>query len=201
MQPSSLTRFVIKVFLYLPLCYFVWYFFANQTTVIAGYLTEQVLKPFFPQLILGVEQVGHNLEVIVKATLPANEVPRGMVPEIPIPVNPLKYNFGLPLCVALILASPDSLLKHLRNCVISLLFLLPIQIWGICFDFLKSLFLQTPCHLIGNMTLSQWQLEVIGISYQAGSLVFPAVIPIIIWLLLYKAYVVTFIPEVSRVRD
>lgn len=199
MRTNSLPFFVIKVILWLPLCYFIWYFFANYTTAIAGYLSEKLLVFFFPDLILGVEQIGHNIEVIVKATMPANEIPKGMIPELPVPVNPLKYNFGLPLCIALTMASNDTLLKHVRNAVICFLLLLPIQVWGICFDFFKSLFIQTPRHLIGDMIVQQWQMEVIGISYQVGALVLPAVAPIIIWILLYKRFIVGFIPELSRV--
>ena len=200
MQSNSLPFFIIKVILWLPPCYFAWYTFANYTTTIASYLSEQILTFFYPNLILGVEQTGHNLEIIVKATLPADEIPKGMVPELPIPVNPLKYNFGLPLCVALTLASPDTLLKHLRNGVFCFLLLLPIQIWGICFDFFKSIFIQTPSHLIGNMILQQWQLEVIGICYQTGVLVLPAVAPIIIWIVLYKNFVVHFVPELNKIK-
>ena len=201
MQSNSLPFFIIKVILWLAPCYFAWYTFANYTTIIASYVSEQILTFFFPNLILGVEQTGHNLEIIVKATLPADEIPQGMVPELPIPVNPLKYNFGLPLCVALTLASPDTLLKHLRNGVFCFLLLLPIQIWGICFDFLKSIFIQTPSHLIGNMILQQWQLEVIGICYQTGVLVLPAVAPIIIWIVLYKKFVIHFVPELNKIKS
>lgn len=197
---SPLLPFIIKVILYLPLCYFAWYYFSNNTTVIASYLSEQLLTFFFPDLVLGIEQTGHNLEVIVKATLPAHEIPKGMSPELPISVNPLKYNFGLPLCIALTLASSDTFLKHLRNSVLCILLLLPIQVWGIYFDFLKSIFIQTPSHLIGNVTLQQWQIEAISISYQTGALILPAVAPIIIWLFLYRNFVVKFIPELSRIK-
>lgn len=198
MQINPLTSFILKVFLWLPVCYWCWYSSAEFVSIIITYLTELVINFSFPDLIFGVEQIGHNLEILVKATVPTQDMRQGMVAELPIPINPLIYNFGLPLCIALILSSPGSLLKTLFNCALSFLLLLPVQLWGICFDFMKTIFLQTPSHLINNFTLQPWQLELIGISYQIGTLVLPSVAPVIIWLFLYRNFVAQFIPSFPK---
>jgi hypothetical protein len=51
------------------------------------------------------------------------------------------------------------------------------------------------------MILQQWQLEVIGICYQTGVLVLPAVVPIIIWIVLYKNFVIHFVPELNKIKS
>jgi hypothetical protein len=198
MQSKALTPFIFKVFLWLPFCYYFWYVSAPYSTIVTSYLTELLLKNTLGDLILGLEQTGHNIEVIVKATIAKGEVPKGMVAELPYPINPLQYHYGLPLCLALILSSSDSLLRKARNIVLSILLLLLVQLWGVYFDFLKSLFLQTPNHLIGNIILQNWQFDLIAICYQIGALVLPPVAPLIIWLFLYKNFVSQFIPAFNQ---
>ena len=148
MQVSPLLSFVIKIFLFLPLCYWGWYALAELATAVVVYWAEPLLQFLFPALIVGIEQIGYRVEVIAEVTVAAQNVPKGMVAELPIPVNPLKYSYGLPLALALILASPLNFAKTLRNVIISILVFLLIQVWGVCFESLKVLFLQTPYNLV-----------------------------------------------------
>ncbi|MCK5830373.1 MAG: hypothetical protein KAH20_08725 [Methylococcales bacterium] len=159
------------------------------------------MKLSFNDLVLGIEQSGHNIEIIVKATIPQQDIPKGMVAELPYPINPLIYNFGMPLCLALILSSPNTSKRLGKNIALSIVLLLFVQTWGIYFDFLKSLFLQTPSHLIGHFVLQQWQLDVIAISYQIGALVLPPVTPLVIWMFLYKQFITQFIPVFYQIHD
>lgn len=198
MQVSPLLSFVIKIFLFLPLCYWGWYALAELATAVVVYWAEPLLQFLFPMLIVGIEQIGYRVEVIAEVTVAAQNVPKGMVAEIPIPVNPLKYSYGLPLALALILASPLNFAKTLRNVIISILVFLLIQIWGVCFESLKVLFLQTPVELLGNIRLPSWQLSIIALGYQLGSLILPAVAPVIIWVWFYKDFIAGFAPALLR---
>lgn len=195
MTTSSLAVFVIKIFLLLPVCYWAWYSSSEFIAWIAASVTEPLLKSFFPELIISIEQIGYQIEAAIKVTLQKQDVREGMVADMPILINPLKYNYGLPLCVSLILASPEKPMRVLRNTLFSIFLLLPVQIWGISFELMKVLFLQTPVRLIGNFTLPQWQLDGIAIGYQVGALVLPPVTPIIIWLFLYRNFVAQFISQ------
>ena len=199
MQAKLLTKFIIKVFLFLPICYWVWYYSASHTIRVVAYLAELLLKTSYPKLISSIEQIGYHLDIVVNVTIPAGEVPKGMVAELPIPINPLIYNYGLPLCTALILSSPGSPLKASYNIFLSILLLLPIQLWGVCFEFMKVLFLQTPRHLIANIAIQPWQMSIIAIGYQMGALVLPAVTPIIIWLFLYRDFMIQLSPGLHKV--
>ena len=186
---SPLFTFVGKVFLLLPLCYWGWYSSAEWTTLLVLYFTEPLLQLLFPGLIVGIEPLGYLVEVIAEVTIPAQNVPMGMVAELPVPVNPLIYSYGLPLVVSLILASPISPAKSTVAILCSLLAFLGIQIWGISFEALKILFLQTPPELLANNKLATWQCDVIALGYQLGTLILPAVTPLIIWFIFYQKYI------------
>ena len=198
LQINPLLSFVIKVFLFLPLCYWGWYSLAELATAIVVYWAAPLLQFLFPGLIVGIEQTGYLVDVIAEVTVSAQDVPQGMVAELPIPVNPLIYSYGLPLVLALILASPLNFAKTLGNIIISILIFLLIQIWGVCFESLKVLFLQTPSELLGDISLLSWQLDMIALGYQLGVLILPAVTPVIIWVWFYRDYIVRFTPALSR---
>lgn len=198
MQVSPLLSFIIKVFLWLPVCYWGWYSLAEFSTLVVVNLTEPFLQYLFPRLISSIEQMGYTMEVIANVTVPAQNIPRGMVAELPIPVNPLIYSYGLPLTLALILASPFNFVKTLRNIFISILLFLLIQIWGVSFEASKVLFLQTPPELIGNASLRSWQLNIVALGYQFGSLILPAIAPILAWTLFYRDFIIRFVPVLHR---
>lgn len=200
MQINPLTAFIIKVFLCLPLCYWGWYYFADLTTWIVISVAEPLLQSLFPKLIIGIEQSGYLVEVIAEVTVPAQNVPRGMVAELPIPVNPLIYSYGLPLGLALTLASPFSFFRTLGVIFINLFLFLLIQVWGISFESTKVLFLQMSPELIGNMRLPSWQMDCIALGYQFGVLILPAVTPVIIWVVFYQSFIVRFTPVLLRKR-
>jgi len=42
-------------------------------------------------------------------------------------------------------------------------------------------------------------MDAVAIGYQMGALVFPAVTPIIIWLFLYRDFIVQFYPGLDKV--
>ena len=198
LQTNPLLSFVLKVFLFLPLCYWGWYSLAELATAIVVYWAEPLLQFLFPALITGIEQTGYLVEVIAAVTVPAQDMPQGMIAELPIPVNPLIYSYGLPLALALILASPINFSRTLTNILISILVFLLIQIWGVCFESLKVLFLQTPVELLGNIRLLSWQLDVIALGYQLGALILPAVTPVIIWVWFYRDFISRFTPALRR---
>jgi hypothetical protein len=196
-KSSPLTFFIIKVFLWLPLCYWGWYFFAEFTTLLAVSCTEPVLLPLYPKLLASIGQMGHLVEVVANVTVPTQEVPTGMIAELPIPVNPLIYSYGFPLSLALILSSPFHFSVTLRHIVICITLFLIIQVSGISFEALKILFLQTDPKLLGTPP-PRWQLDIIALGYQLHVLVVPAVTPIILWVIFYYDFITQEIMQQNK---
>lgn len=194
LQINSLTLFIVKIFLCLPLCYWGWFYLADLSSWLLVGLAESLLQSLFPELILGIKQAGYLVEVIVKVTVPEQTIPKGMVAELPIQVNPLIYSYSLPLALALTLASPFKFYRTLGVIFINIFLFLCIQVWGIGFESMKVLFLQTSPDLIGNIRLPSWQIDFIALGYQLGVLILPAVTPIIIWLVFYQEAISLYAP-------
>lgn len=197
MRSKALPWFILKVFLWLPICYWVWFKGADFITWLVIDLIEQIFVSNFPSYISGIEQQGHTLDVITKLS-PPEEVSANRIGEIIFSINTLNYSFGLPLCAALIFSSPGSIFLKSRNILFSLVILLIVQIWGISFNILKILFLEIPPQLNFQVPLSQWHGDFIALGYQLGALILPAVTPLVIWLAFYRQFIASIAPALRN---
>ena len=96
-----------------------------------------------------------------------------LVPE----VNPLLYTYGLAIFLALMLAERAKWWKFLTGAAV----LLPFQSWGIAFDFLAQVGIQLGPEVSAQAGLSGWRIEAIALGYQLGVLIFPSLVPIVLW--------------------
>jgi hypothetical protein len=53
--------------------------------------------------------------------------------------------------------------------------------WGIAFDFLAQLGIRAGPAVSAQAGLAGWPSEAIAFAYQAGSLLFPALVPVMLW--------------------
>jgi hypothetical protein len=104
---------------------------------------------------------------------PAPEQTAVLVPD----VNPLVYTYGLAFYFALMLAARAAWWKILVGAAA----LLPFQAWGIAFDFLSQIGARLGPEVAALSGLSGWRLEGVALGYQVGSLIFPSLIPVLLW--------------------
>lgn len=100
-------------------------------------------------------------------------------------VDPAKHAYGLPLYLALLLASRSR--RIVRRAAMGYCILLPLQAYGVLMDVLKEIIVTGGSPV--TLGISQWQLEAIALGYQFGSLILPALAPLILWLWFERAFV------------
>ena len=172
--PASLGRFVLHAFLWLPPCFAAWYWSAPYHSAVAGALARFIVSTFNPGLVTAIERSGTDLVFVTSIRVsPAPGQVALLLPE----VNPLLYTFGLPFFLALMLAARARWWAILAGAVA----LLPFQGWGIAFDLLVQLAARLGPDVAAQARLLGWQREAIALGYQLGSLVFPTLVPIILW--------------------
>jgi hypothetical protein len=145
-----------------------------------------------PGIVSALEQPG--LDLIFVTTLKVHPAPGQaalLVPE----VNPLLYTYGLAFFFALMLAERAKWWKIMVGAIM----LLPFQIWGVAFDFLAQVGVRLGPEISAQAGLFGWRAEAIALGYQIGILIFPSLIPIVLW----AAFNRTFIENIlgSRTRD
>lgn len=98
-------------------------------------------------------------------------------------VNPLVYGYGLPLLFGLIMASGQRLLHKLAVLLTGYVVIAGVQVWGVVWQSLKTLsfnFGEETHAIVMNAGVSD---SLIALAYQLGVLIFPALAPVVIWVL------------------
>jgi len=180
----SLPRFIIKVFLWLPLCFAVWYFGTPLLAWPLGLLVKAALQLGFGDFISGVELSRGTLTAIT--VLRPESAPLGskavLVPE----VNTLVYSFGLPLLAALILAAREP--RWPLKLAIGAAVLIFFQAVGVVSDVLRQVAIIAGPGVAAQAGFVQWQRELVVFVYQFSSLIVPAVVPAILWVVLDRKF-------------
>ena len=98
-------------------------------------------------------------------------------------VNPLIYGYGLPLLFGLVMASGVSFIRKMATLLVGYICVMLIQVWGVVWQTLKMLafnFGPDAHQLVSDAGISD---ELIALCYQLGVLIFPPLVPVILWVL------------------
>ena len=170
----SLGKFVLRTILWLPPCFAAWYFCAKYHAAIAGELALLPVGQFKSGIVSTLEHPGFDLVFVT--TLEMHPEPGQTAVLLP-EVNPLLYTYGLAFFLALMLAARAKWWKILTGAIV----LLPFQSWGIAFDFLVQVGVKLGPEVSAQAGLPGWRSEVIALGYQIGNLIFPSLIPVVLW--------------------
>ena len=194
MQDASPGPFILRVAAWLPLAFLVWYFSGPVLAWPIGLLTEGIVRIGFRDLVRDVEQHGHLLTIVstLKPMLATTEQSANGV--LSVEVNPLLYNFGLPMLAALVLAAGQP--HPLRKLLLGYAVLAPLVVWGLVAEFLKRVTFDTAPSVAAQTGFGPLQREAIAFAYQFGSLILPTVAPAVFWVLTHRRFVEGF-----RARD
>jgi len=107
-------------------------------------------------------------------------------------VNPLVYGYGLPLLFGLVMASGVSFVRKMLTLLAGYVCVMLIQVWGVVWQTLKMLafnFGADAHQLVIDAGISD---ELIALCYQLGVLIFPPLVPVILWVLANWALIEQF---------
>lgn len=201
MAEREVHRFLLKVLLWLPVAFAVWYYAAAVLVLPVTELARAVMLPLFPEAIDAIEQRGHLLEVVTWVQPAADagiEIPEGKQAVLSFGVNPLIYGYSLPLFAALVLAAPGTDGQKWLRMGVGLLVLIPVQTWGVCFDMVKTMAFglgPTPA-----IQLAETEREFVALGYQFGYLILPSVAPVVLWIALHQGFLRDLAPRLAGGR-
>jgi|KBSMisStaDraftv2_1062788.scaffolds.fasta_scaffold27929_3 hypothetical protein len=179
---SPLTRFVVAALAWLPVTFGAWYLLGPVLLWPVRVLLQLVTRAGLGDLVRGIESEGASLTFLTTLR-PGAGVGTG---DVSVEVNMLIYAFGMPLFAALTLAARQA--QWWRTLAIGYAAILPFVAWGVLADFLKNIAITAPAAIASQAGFSGWQREFIAFAYQFGSLILPAVVPAVLWVLLHRAF-------------
>jgi hypothetical protein len=179
---SPLVRFVIVALAWLPLTFAAWYLFAPVILWPVQLIVDVVARTAFADLVRSVDAHGATMSFLTTLR-PGSAHGAGFVS---VDVNMPLYAFGLPLFVALTLAARQK--PWWRALLFGYLALLPFIAWGVLADFLKNVAITAPPLVASQTGFSALQRELIAFAFQFGSLILPAVVPAVAWVLTHRTF-------------
>jgi len=108
-------------------------------------------------------------------------------------VNPLIFSYGLPLLFGLVMGSDVSWLRKFVIMLIGYSVITLVQVWGVVWQSLKMLsfnFGEQTHAIVLSHGVSD---SSIALGYQLGTLIFPALAPIFVWVLSNRPLVEQFV--------
>ncbi len=192
---SPVGRFFLRVLLWLPVLFMLWFYMAIVMTWPVAWLANLALPQLLPGFITAVEQDGYMLDIVTRFNSIASG---GQSGEILVSVNPLMYGFGIPLFTALLLATPegDEGEKWFRW-LVAIAILLVVQTFGVAMDGMKTIVFGLGPEYARQIALAGWRLEAIALGYQLGYLVLPAVTPVALWIGFHRNYIDQLAPGLA----
>ena len=187
-QPT-LGKFILYTFLSLPPCFAAWYFTAKYLAAIAGGAALGLIGLLTSGVVSSMEQPG--LDLLFVTTIKVHPVPGQTAIVVP-EVNSLIYTYGIAFFLALMLAGRARWWKIIVGALVLLFF----QAWGIAFDFLMQIGVKLGPEAAAQAGLAGWRVEAIALCYQLGVLIFPTLIPVMLW----GVFCRPFIDSVIRAR-
>ena len=179
---SPLTRFILAAIAWLPVTFGAWFLLAPVLLWPVRLLVQLICRVGLGDLVHGLEVDGSSLAFLTTLK-PGEGMGAGVVS---VDVNMRVYAFGMPLFAALTIASREA--NGWRTLAIGYAAMVPFVAWGVLDDFLKGIALVAPAAVASQTGFSALQREMIAYAYQFGSLILPAVVPAVLWVLLHRAF-------------
>lgn len=172
--------------LYLPLGFFLWFFFASAVAFPVARLSEWLFTGLFPDLFERIEQLGFHLEI--QTTIELARRVEGRVVLLNLHINPLVYAWGIPLLFGLIMATPLSIRQRAAQMAIGFAAVWLAAVWGVFWETWKDLaFLMGPeaARAVHETIIPP---TAIALCYQLGFLILPSVTPVAAWILMNRRF-------------
>ena len=205
---SPLKRFMLGALLWLPLAFFVWFWFASAFSWPVIQMAKLVLLHAWPGLFSAVSQgadlldahgriLGHpgylmqlTSAVLVNASAPGMPARFGFLEPV---VNPMIYGYALPLFAGLVLATPLTRWQRFAQIAGGALIIWLAQTFGVVAQSLKSVCLDAGPAGLEAAHRAGLSLDLIALAYQFGYLILPALVPAVLWIVFNRTFIETLI--------
>lgn len=108
-------------------------------------------------------------------------------------INPLVFTYGLPLLFGLVMGSDVSWLRKIAILTVGYCTITLVQIWGTVWQSLKMLAFNFGAQSHAVVSSHGISDSAIALGYQLGTLIFPALAPIFVWVLMNRPLVEQFV--------
>jgi hypothetical protein len=194
---SQVRTLVLRVLLWLPLCFAAWYHLSILFVVPISTALEAILSLLVPSATTDVAAYGNRLEVsLLLAGGPANRA--GAMAEASFHLHPLDYCYGIALFSALSLSVPGSGNERALKWMYGVGILFAIAIIGVASQALKIIVFDIIPQAGTSLGWTVLGYNALGFLYKFMYLIVTPLAPVALWLWQYRA---RFLPEIDRAPE
>lgn len=182
-QELRLGELLILAILWMVFGFMLWYYLSAFHGVPVRLLADEILSRLLGSGFWNIVPNPERHYLFQVQTHIPFKFPDGSQEALGFIVNPLVYGYGLPLLFGLVMASGVSFLRKMGILLFGYFCVMLIQTWGVIWQSLKMLafnFGPDAHQLVIDAGISD---ELIALCYQLGVLIFPPLVPIILWVL------------------
>ena len=191
-QELRLGELLILAFLWMVFGFMLWYYLSAFHGIPVRLLANEVLTRLLGSEFMGiVPNPDHHYLFQVETQIPF-QFPDGSREGLGFIVNPLVYGFGLPLLFGLVMASGVSFLRKIGTLLTGYVCVMLIQVWGVVWQTLKVLAFDFGADAHQVVIDAGIPDELIALCYQLGVLIFPPLVPVVLWVLASWALIEQF---------
>ncbi|VAW48265.1 hypothetical protein MNBD_GAMMA02-278 [hydrothermal vent metagenome] len=187
---SPIKELFVSALLYLPLCFFIWFYAAPILVMPAKWLAAMVMQLWQADLFNGIEQQQYLFHVQTLIFPQDYNGQDAKLAVLDVTVNPMKYGYGLAVFAGLVISVPELKLKSkLIQMAIGFLVVSLIQANGVFWETCKSLLFSGGGDAFQAINDTGISHNLVAAMYQMSYLILPAVVPIVIWVLLNRHFI------------
>ena len=172
--------------LYLPMGFFLWFFFASALMYIPARITEFIMTTFSPEVFERIVQLQFKFEIQTSIQM-ARQV-EGQIALLNAFINPMIYAWGMALLFGLIMATPLTIKRRLLQMLIGYFVVSAVVVWGVFWETWKDLAFRLGPEAAAMVAQSSLEPNMIALFYQLGYLMLPAVVPVACWILMNRPF-------------
>lgn len=186
MPLSRITRFLLLSIAWLLVLMWPWYQLSPHLSAPVIALAGEAMRALFGW-VAGVERQGTVGILLTQLNVLVPQGGRLAVAQLAPEVNYRTFGYGVVLLWALLLASRPR--RWPVKLLLGTVALMPLQSISLCFQWLKDALLTSGPQVLVQTGLPRWSLEVVAYGYQFGFLMLTPLAPVLLWLLLDRAFV------------
>ena len=187
---SPIRELFVSALLYLPLCFFIWFFAAPVLVLPAKWLAAWVMQLWQADLFNGIEQQSFLFQVQTLIFPQGFDAQDTKLAVLEVTVNPMKYGYGLALFAGLVVSIPNLRLStKLIQLAVGFIVTSVLQANGVFWETCKSLLFSGGGDAFQAINDTGISHDVVAAMYQLSYLILPAVVPIVLWVLLNRSFI------------
>ena len=190
-QKSPIKYLLLSTVLFLPLCFFIWFYVSALLVIPVKYLLESILTFWQPDLFNQIHQNQYMLTIetlIFPSTTFAGQ--EGKLAVLAVSVNPMLYGYGLAVISGLVLSMPNlAAPRKLIQIGLGYLIIVLIQTFGCFWEMVKHLIFSAGPDAHQDILDTGLSINFVALMYQMSYLILPAIVPIAYWITMNSDFI------------